>query len=238
VIHLSGNRRVSTGTFEEALRDPALLNEVPVGFTLLLQVDELESVLQIPYHRASAQLKVEPDRDPAAKGLYASLKAWTDTVKPSFWQSSWLNLRASGGLWFLFLITTLVMLGCIATLGPDTSVSARSSRRSQATELLKSGVTATNEYEAIQLILSYEAGIVPNSRTFAIPSWFLWFVIGGVVMCAALNFAPAVILGIGKGEESIRKWSVWMQLVAITFPTWVIGTFLWPKLLSILEKAF
>lgn len=238
VIHLDGDRRASASSFEEALRDPALLNEKPIGFTLNLRAADIECALKVPVYRRSLQLEVAPDRHPVAKGLYAALKSWVDGAKPPFWQTVWLRIQSGGGQWFVWFLSLFAILFYFSTFAPDTSAASRAARHSEAATLLKSGVTATNQFKALELILSYESGAIPNSRTFSVPSWFWWLLCGGPFFCVAIGFVPKVVLGIGRGEESIKNWNKWMKIVGITFPLWVIGTFIWPKIQHWLTNLF
>ena len=236
VILLNGQRRVVAKSFEEALRDPALLCEKPEGFVLSFKCCEIECVLELPYYGSSLRLKVEEDRDPIAKEVFASLKSWIDNVKPPYWQQVWLRMK--GMQWFYYLMAIGVVLFYLSTIAPDTSASARSVRHDQAVELLKIGVSQTNQFKALELMLSYESGYPPSSRTFVIPSWFWWFFCGAPVFCVSISFIPKVVLGIGNGQEAIKKWTKWMNFVGITFPLWILGTFIWPKLIIFLQNLF
>jgi hypothetical protein len=238
VILLSGHRRVVARSFEEAMRDPALLGEKPEGFSLGLKCCKIECRLEVPYYNTSLRLKVDEDRDPVAKELFASLKSWIDTARPPYWQQLWLRLKGYGAQWNLCLMIFLAASLYFIAIAPDTSATARSARHAQAVELLKNGISQTNQFKALELILSYESGDPPSSRTVMIPSWFWWFLCGAPLFCVALSFTPKVVLGIGKGQESIKKWLNWMKFIAITLPLWIIGTFIWPKALAVLQNLF
>jgi hypothetical protein len=238
VILLSGHRRVVAQSFEEAMRDPALLGEKPEGFALALKCYKIKCQLQVPYYQTSLRLEVDEDRNPIAKELFASLKSWVDTARPPYWQQLWLRLKGYGAQWSLCLMIFVAALFYFIAIAPDTSGTARSARHAQAIELLKDGISQTNQFKALELILSYESGDPPSSRTVMIPSWFWWFLCGAPLFCVALSFTPKIVLGIGKGQESIKKWLRWMKFIAITLPLWIVGTFIWPKALAVLQNIF
>ncbi len=238
VIYLSDDRRVAVGSFEEALREPALLHERARGFSLYLRAAELECTLKALASSTFLHIEVSPERDVAAKGLFAALRGWVDTVRPPIWQRLWLQARSFWGQWFAWVLALLITLFYIAALAPDTSAAARAARYSETLATLKSGVSATNQFKALELILSYTSGATPASKTVTVPIWAMWILCGGPLFCVALSFAPSVVLGIGKGEESIRRWNRWMKLVGVTFPLWVMTAFVWPKILAFLKGLF
>jgi hypothetical protein len=238
VIHLEGNRRATAASFEEAFRDPALLNERSIGFTQYMSINDIECQLTVPYYKTSLELKVSPDQDKAAKGLYAALRSWVDNVKAPFWQQLWIVTNSMKAQWVLGIVVLMLSFLWLGAFAPDTSADARNLRSKAATEILKAGISETNQFKALELILSYESGAIPSLKTFMVPSWFLWLLCGGVPVCLAFSFTPTVILGIGKGENSIRKWKMWMTFVGITFPLWIVGTFIAPKAVSFLQGLF
>jgi hypothetical protein len=237
-IHLRGNRRVAVESFAQAFQQVELLDEIPEGFTLHLRALDTRCTLTVPRWGSTLELSSSPDDDQSAKTLFTTFRKWVDEVKSPFWQQLWLGIKS---LSFQWLIYVLLIMGCVFyfdKMAPDSFADSRVARQKKAEEILRAGISQTNHYAALELILSYESGAIPSTRTRNAPSWFWWLLIGGAGFCVALSFMPTVQLGIGKGEGLIKRWKLWIQMVGIAFPTWIVGTFIWPKLQAWLEKLF
>ena len=117
VIFLKGHRRINVDTLDDAFRETALLNECPIGLELIMKVCDVKLDLSVINNEnysylngAYLFLKVEPDTDDTAKGLFALFKTWVDTCKPPLWQTLWMQCQ------FLCLMSALCSGMIMSTL--------------------------------------------------------------------------------------------------------------------------
>ena len=231
LIFLSGDRRVPVPNFESAFREPLLVNETPIGFSLEVTVKNIRCKLCTGSF-SSLTLSVSPDEKQEARRLFAALRNWIGTVNPPLFQVLW---RALSPLqWSVFAAVCWVAIQSVS----DPAELARATRQTESLEILRTGVSSTNQAKALELILSYQCGAIPSAGSRQIPTRYLWFVVSGVVVCLALHFRPKILLGIGKGEDSISKWERWMTFVGITFPVWLVGTWIWPRIWAYIAPFF
>ena len=109
---------------------------------------------------------------------------------------------------------------------------------SRARELLDQGITDQNYIEAIQLLLIIQSDYDPNSSAVETPAWFRVVLWGGLLTSIVLSFKPKITLGIGRGNELITRWKIWLQIVGITIPGLLFGSFIWPTIVDWIRTIF
>ena len=112
---------------------------------------------------------------------------------------------------------------------------SRSLFKEQAYELLRRGLRAEDHEKAIAILLALESGYSPGTTRVVVPHWFWWlFCIGWVINFALLFSPPKLILGIGGGARSLRRWTAWIGFLKWAVPTVIVSGFLVPFLRQLL----
>jgi len=107
--------------------------------------------------------------------------------------------------------------------------------KAQGRELLRQGLTAANQQKAVEVLLAittdYSAPIEHRMG-----NWFWFFLIGGAAMCLIVGYPPRLVIGLGVGEDHIRRWRMWTRFVFIVVPGFIAANFLWPYLVNAIKK--
>jgi hypothetical protein len=110
--------------------------------------------------------------------------------------------------------------------------------RSEARKIVSEGVSATNQFRALEVLLALSSEESANSNgDVYLPGWFLFFLAVGFLVCVALSFPPKVVLGVGKGQSRLQFWRRWLTFLSVTIPSAICSTFLWPWVVD-LVKAY
>jgi hypothetical protein len=97
--------------------------------------------------------------------------------------------------------------------------------KSQAHELLKDGITPDETEKALDILLKLQSGFLPKDYIEANPTSLRgWYIL---VTCAALFgiiglIPPKTNLGLGKGEQRVKRWIIWIRVVSVVIPTGII----------------
>ncbi|HEY0172311.1 MAG TPA: hypothetical protein VGB98_14905 [Pyrinomonadaceae bacterium] len=218
-IYLKGNKKTVVSSFVDALRQQALLDEIPVRFEVTLRSGDIGCDIRID-RDGDLTIGVSPEHLSESRELFASVQRWALSVRPPAWQRWWVVLNFLQ--WPLFIIGLLIAAS-IASNSENTY-------KEQAVQLLKDGVTQDEQLKAIELILLLEAGLVPTGQGKT-PGWFMFFLVGGLILCVILSVTPKSMIGIGKGEEKIKRWRIWLRIVFILVPGFIFVQILLPYLL-------
>lgn len=230
-ILYSNERRMEVDSFEAANREPKCSTDTPIGFTIVMRCADVNCSVQLPYTATSIKLYATPDTLSESRELFTVIRGWIESKRPPLWQRIWTNL--SGAHWlllFTYLIVALQILASVSGVG-------RSQFRSEAVELLKDGLSDSEKTRALELILSFEASLVPKEYATPVPTWFWLSLVFGLAVAILLSFSPKVVLGLGDGTASIKRWRFYSKVVFVSIPSWFVGTFFLPKLADVL-RAF
>src|SRR5258706_1711545 len=111
--------------------------------------------------------------------------------------------------------------------------------KGQARELLKSGVNASNDKKALEILLAiesgYEAPPSPPSSSPRISRRSTALVIGTFLCCLIFSFPPRSVLGIGRGEKVLQRWNWWLKFISVSVPGYLASIYLWPRLAALLS---
>lgn len=235
-IRLKSNKKIIVESFSEALRQQDLLQEMPIGFSAVMKSGDISGEIALTgrglTERGSLEISVSPERLAESKEFFAALQRWASTIRPPKWQQHWLALEHFQ--WFLWIII-LVLAMAIVGSGEST---AKKFYREQAAELLKDGLSEDKQLKAIETILVLESGYVPPGQGVATPGWFKILLFGGFIACVVLSIRPKSRIGIGKGQDSINRWRLWMRVVFVVIPGFIFVNIIWPYLGKFLPGLF
>jgi hypothetical protein len=231
-LFLNGERKLKVDSFEEALDHAAVSDTKAYGFIASMEVKDIEVSLIFDGNYSKVALKVSPERLPESRAAFALLKNWIDSNQPRKWQQHWLTLVS--------LMWALLILGCFGCVSFYTFLAGTppSPYRTQAAELLKQGVTVTNQLKAVETILALQSGASPAGVYRAIPVW--WFAAFGLgfVACSFFSVQAKPNLAIGKGETLVKRWRWWVKFITVGVPSFVFASFISPWLVSFIKTLF
>jgi len=213
-IYLGLNKKVIVNSFYEALRQQELLDEKPHRCEAVLNSGDIKCALSLRQD-GSLEISVSPEHLSESRELFASLQRWTASIRPPIWQRIWVILNPFQ--WVLWILSLWI---CIVAVG-DTQDAAKRGYQEIANQILKDGVSQDEQLKAIETILALESKYVPPSIVPVFPGWFKLLFFGGFIACCLLSFTPRSLLGIGKGQESIKHWRLWMRIVFIIVPSFL-----------------
>jgi hypothetical protein len=202
---LKGDRVWKGRTFAAAMGDAPIGSDIPLGF--LLRCDAYRKSLR-GGDRGFLVLTFSADDQEAL----ARLRSWAAKVEARVWTRWWC---ATGSIlspmgWIIPLF--------IASILPLTFASGDNTARDQAHELLRKGLRPEDQQKALELILSLTSKYEPAGQGIHFPHWYWWTV--GLLAVSYLCFIfhpPSVVLEIGGGVQSLKRWRNWLG-----FLKWVI----------------
>jgi hypothetical protein len=226
VVFVQGDKKIAVESFTDALRQPGLLDEIPIGFEASLKSREIRGEIELGPD--SLEISVSPEHSPEAREMFAALKHWANSVKPTKWQQIWLSSFYVAWVAYFFILYFAV------SIAVDTGV--KSLYKQQADQLLENGLSQDEQVKATELLLKIATNQVPPNSQSALPSWFILLSVGGLLACTVLSIRPSSRLGIGKGETSIKRWRTWMQFVFIAVPVFVLSNFVVPLVVKLITN--
>jgi len=249
VIYLSAGRTVKAESFAEAIKQPHVIDEEPLGFRLYVEADEIKASVSLtklalatrktitPNQTQTVQLtpqlefNVEPSEKEAAQELFGALQNWAAEFAPSDGLRIWARFRLLFASLLFFWIALVVLFGIFR-------FPISNDYQDQAFQILQKGVNEDNQRKAIEVILgivsknqSPESKALFNSR----PGKRYWSVgIGVALAFFCLSLCPSVVIGIWKGKRTLDRWRVWIRFILVTVPGVLIVSILIPKLMQML----
>jgi hypothetical protein len=249
VIYLTAGRTVKAESFADAIKQPHVTNEEPLGFRASVEGDEIKATVSLtklalatrktinPNQTQTVQLtpqlefNVEPSEKEAAQELFGALQNWAAEFAPSDGLRMWARFR------LLFASLLLIWIVLVALLGTF-RFPISNDYQDQAFQILQKGVNEDNQRKAIEVILgivsknqSPESKAVFNTR----PGKRYWSVAIGVAFALfCLSLCPSIVIGIWKGKRTLDRWRVWIRFILVTIPGILLGSILIPRLLQVL----
>ena len=226
-IHLK-EKKVTVKSFSEALREPNLLNETPVGFEMTVKNGDIKCEVEAGRGRKSLEISVSPEHVAEAREMFAALQRWANNSRAPKWQQLWVS--GKGVMWFLWVFIVLLSI----SMASDDKTTAKDNYKEQAKQLLIGGVTPDNQTKAIEILLALQAEYVPArpARPFSYPAWFSILFFGGLIICILFSISPKIVLGIGKGQDLIHRWRAWSRFIFVLVPGFVLVNIIWPWIAS------
>ena len=113
---------------------------------------------------------------------------------------------------------------------PESAEPRAAELRREAEEILGDGVSSDNEHRAIQTLLEIQLLDEPSPRSSGAfsdqPTVFLTalrvFGLTSLLILLVLSFPPRTMIGVGKGKERIPKTRLWLKILFVLIPTFLI----------------
>jgi hypothetical protein len=248
-IYLTAGRTVKSDHFADAIKQPHLSTEDPLGFRAHLEFGRLNAsvsltklvqnvvqpisptqfrVLQEP---SDLVFNVEPSDHRSAPELFGALQNWAADFAPPASLRAWARYRPG------FIIVLLLWLG-VGGLLPILPIPGNlyTAYGGEARKILSEGVNENNQRRAIEIILAIDSHNLPESEGSSwTPGKTYWarYVFGAAILIM-LSSCPSVVIGIWKGKQSLHRWRLWMRLIVGAVPGTLFLTVVWPRLLAML----
>jgi hypothetical protein len=233
-LTLTSGHKLVVERFNEAARHPELAQRHATAFTLTFKRADISVELELSPGWKDFSLKCTPDDREATRDVFGAIYNWSRKYAPARWQRWW---SASPPLPLMLLMFYTVI--CSFILASAYSGTSKDALRSEAYRLLRSGITASNQTRAIELVLAltsdYPLRVQPTGMTPR--AWFV--VVAGFIIFLALNIVPRSVIGIGlPGRRRFRFWTGWLRFAAFTFPAAIFANFVWPYIQSLATRVF
>lgn len=220
-------------SFKEAARSPSVSEEEVVGFTVGFKWGEIDGSLRLR-RSAALSLSVSPEGPVVSRDAFFALREWVESLKPARWMKAWLSLsNLQWPVWFLFLV--------IAAVTSFEKVKAGNwAYQDRAKSLVGKKLTSAEQEEALRVLIALQTEHEKPRDTYRfrainpISSAFAAF----TVVCIVLSFPPRVVLEIGKNKAHYQRWRWWTKTIFVTIPIILFSSFVWPKIVIVLETAF
>lgn len=248
VFYLSGGRTVRAQRFAEAMTQPHVSGEEPIGFRADIAIGRIEASVslsklsrhllvqpvsatefQVVGEAPQLRFTVEPSDNQFGQELFGALENWAAEFFPSTWAWTWSRLKfLCPFLLMVFWVFTAVFWDAAGGIPSSTSPDYRR----EAHMLLQQGINENNQRKAIELLLAITSAYSPERHIWKFGRTYWIIFVAGTVMLGMLSFCPTVVIGVWKGKQKLTRWRWWMKTVSVTIPSGVITIVLLPKLSS------
>lgn len=202
-VKLKKNRSLNVDTFEEALQNADLKNEIPIGFEVELSAGNNKSKIEIDQFIGQLKIEVSPNNESNRDAFY-KIQRWFDQYKPNYFLRNWS---------IIYLITIFMSL-VFGLLLMFSLPSPKSVYVEEAKQLLQDGLTQDEQIKAIEILLALQTGNDKKMNdSYKIPSWVIFLALLYLISVIIFFFYPKSILGIGKGRDKIKNWQLWLKFL-------------------------
>ena len=156
--------------------------------------------------------------------MFAALHQWATSNTASPITRFWLSTHP--------LLLLVLGFGClIAFLVATPSSSTTLKEKGRA--LVAKGVSSSDHDEALRLLLALQSDYAGENPTTGSGKSLA---IAGVLflLAIALTVPPAIVIGIGAGDQRLRRWRAWLKFLFVFIP----GAILLPFVINILANRF
>lgn len=225
LIFKGDKKKIVVKSFDEAIKEPNLYEEMPIGFDAELRSGDITANIRLK-ETGSLYISVSPEQLPESRNLFAALFNWAITVRPPKWQEFWVDISPFHWAIWIFLL----WIGSTFLAGSGSP--AKNFYKAQARQILQEGISQENQSKAIETLLALESGFVPQNQVIETPKWFIILLFGGFLICIILTIKPKSRIGIGKGQDSIKHWRKWIRFVFYIVPGFIFVNIIFPYLNS------
>ena len=230
-LRLEAEKKVRVNSFDEAQTEPSWADQIVTGFRVELRSGDVRAEVDLR-RRNYLDITVSPETLTESTELFVVLRRWADSCRAPKWQQVW--WKFNGLQWFSILFIALTALFFIN----DAESISKATYKLKASQMLADGINQNNQQKAIETLLALDSGYVPPTQPSVplFPFWVKLVALTAIVMCLVLTFTPKSIVAIGKGEERIKRWRIWMRIVFVVVPTILIVDILLPNASSYLFR--
>lgn len=218
VIKCKTGNTIVSNTFKDASKEPAIQNEIPESFELIMSAGEFSTKISLKqYSTDELSIKITPEDYSYSRDLIYDLKKWVDTFKPNLGMKIWKSLHD-----FIWLIFGLICGMFSWIIIPQiTSNELYESGK----QLLKGGIDNSEINKALEIILAKEIGYNPNNiskdstKTSIVILSILLF---SLLLAITFSFIPKTNMSLGKGEMKVKKWKTWLKILFFIIPVYIV----------------
>jgi hypothetical protein len=229
---LTGGKKLIAKSFKEASSHVGASDAEVAAFLVNMSVAEVRAYLEFDGRYDQVSLHISPENLPESREAFSAMREWVTQHRPKRWQQLWGNL--------IFFLWVFWLFG-VAFLGSSWfSIFAKppSDYQKQAVELLKQGITVTNQTKAIEALLGLQTGYNPGPRASEYPRWWWPSIALGLLACAAFSIKPGSHIGIGRGERTVKLWRGWIRILTVVGPGLMFSSFVWPAIGDFIKSLF
>lgn len=232
-ISFADGKSLRADTLRDALSALAASNEKAVAFHVAISVADQEAEVSAggrSYRRDTISVRVTPETATQARELFGSLRQWVKKHEPPWWQRLWATVGWAP--WFVWLLA----LSMVVVAVPTPEVSARRAAMVQADSLLVGGISSEDVPAAVELLLRIETRLVEGQVASVLPRSLIVLFWAGLLLNIVLSIRPKIVIGIGTGEDSLKRWSRWFHIVGVTIPGIIFASVIIPYLLDFVSR--
>jgi len=224
-------KKLAVQSFEEAMRDLSIAKERVSACELELECGGVSASLRFTkYIYARLDVKVSPEGLTESREIFASLSQWVDSIRAPRWIRLWHAWR--GAQWFVWFMLALIGLSFAVHRNDELPWA----HKEKARTLLAAGIRQDNQYEAIAAALALIAEYEKPEPARELRAWVLWVLGAGAIIAIALQFCPGLVMEIGSGVRSYRRWQIWVRFIEYTVPVTLVSSVLLPYVVEWLRN--
>jgi hypothetical protein len=228
-VQFANEQTMMADSVSNIIREYSATEALPISFGVDMQCGEIRCKVSLgKYHGNSLNISVSPEEVSGARELFVVLRQWASSNMAPSWQRLWMKITSFPSHWFIwgFILWFAYLIFVIGAVNP-----AEEAAKARARQLIDSGISDSNLYEAIETSLMLQVKYYPGqtpSLNVTIPGWLrAWFVFG-LIVNIILSIKPSVVIGIGKGVRRIKLWRMWLNIAWVTIPALLFASFGWP----------
>jgi hypothetical protein len=200
-----------------------LAGAIPAGFNLYFKAgDSKISVNCRTRFSESVDIEIGPETSATAQAAFGAITSWAAEAR-SFWLTLWHKFRYAPRI--VLYVGFLVLLFAWLPSTPDNN----SANVDAAHAILDHGVDATNERQALALILALELHYNPHPITPQPKIKHLrLYVFVSILVLIVWSLPPGTVVGLWAGKHVLVAVKWWSKAVWVTTPLALIGVFVTP----------
>jgi hypothetical protein len=234
-ISLSRGRELEVRNFAEAMEHANLDSEIPIGFSLFYKTGTYKIRVSLgDSWTDDLKIAAEPNDAELSQAVFGSLCNWAKGVAPSLWQRRWRQLA----LVCQVILLPALLFGIILYMDSYTQTRSQSGNKEAAHKILEHGIDASNEKQALSLLLAINSDYGATVETNKNATRLRFYLISVIVILGLLSTCPGTAIGLWRGATQVKVYRGWMKFVLVTVPLFVFSAFLRPMIVSWFTKFF
>lgn len=232
-IQMRSGERLKVKCLRDAFNHDAVRGQHVENVSLDIACGRYECRLTVPEVWSSGvDIHVAPPNLAESQRLFAELDdSFRSHALP--WPFFWWSVASP----IAMIIVSSIMMGLLAGMAvyslqdkPDTTAHGKAFElRHEAQSIIEGGVSSENEHRAIELLLQIELygerlpvtpAVVLKDRTFftSVPVTLISLLAPFTILC----FPPKTTIGMGKGRDKINRTRLWLRILSVWLPSFLV----------------
>jgi hypothetical protein len=225
-IYLQDAPTYTCESFNEAFRERYLLDKKPTGFGIDVLSGDIRCQVRIELSSPDLEINIEPEEATEAQEIYTSVYQWAiELRRHAIGHRIWGKFANHGGK---IIVAGLLLYSFLFGMTQNAGVT---DLRQQLSDLQRQGITESNVAEAVNLLI-----LLQNNEIILTP-WLIIYPIILLYLALVLFIRPRVVIGIGKGRDSLIFWRIW-QTAALGIPALIVVNIVFPFVVEWLRSIF